>query len=85
MAEPTPEGIAIVTGAAGGIGRAVVQLLRARGYCIIAEDISPKVSELAEDTDGQVIPLQADVALTESARRGGPGRRPVRPAGRARQ
>jgi NAD(P)-dependent dehydrogenase (short-subunit alcohol dehydrogenase family) len=69
MVEPAPAGVAIVTGAAGGIGRAVVQLLRARGYAIVAEDISPRVSELATDADGQVIPLQADVARTESARR----------------
>jgi NAD(P)-dependent dehydrogenase (short-subunit alcohol dehydrogenase family) len=61
--------VALVTGAAGGIGRAVVQLLRARGYAIVAEDISPKVSELAADASGQVIPLEADVARTESARR----------------
>ena len=69
MVEPAPAGVAIVTGAAGGIGRAVVQLLRARGYSIVAEDISPRVTELAAEADGQVIPLQADVARTESARR----------------
>jgi NAD(P)-dependent dehydrogenase (short-subunit alcohol dehydrogenase family) len=61
--------VALVTGAAGGIGRAVVQLLRARGYAIVAEDISPAVTDLAVDGDGQVIPLEADVALSESARR----------------
>jgi NAD(P)-dependent dehydrogenase (short-subunit alcohol dehydrogenase family) len=64
-----PDQVAVVTGAAGGIGRAVVQLLVARGYAIIAEDISPTVSELAADADGQVVVLEADVALTESARR----------------
>jgi NAD(P)-dependent dehydrogenase (short-subunit alcohol dehydrogenase family) len=61
--------VALVTGAAGGIGRAVVQLLRGRGYAIVAEDISPKVSELAAGSGGQIVPLEADVALTESARR----------------
>lgn len=58
-----------MTGAAGGIGRAVVKLLLARGYAVVAEDISPKVAELAADASGQVVSLQADVALTESARR----------------
>lgn len=67
MTEPAAARVAIVTGAAGGIGRAVVGLLRARGYGIVAEDISPDVRDLGADE--HVIPLQADVALTESARR----------------
>jgi NAD(P)-dependent dehydrogenase (short-subunit alcohol dehydrogenase family) len=66
MSESRPERVAVVTGAAGGIGRAVLGLLRARGYAIIAEDIAPSVSELGADE--HVIPLQADVALSESAR-----------------
>jgi NAD(P)-dependent dehydrogenase (short-subunit alcohol dehydrogenase family) len=66
MTESEPAQVALVTGAAGGIGRAVVGLLRARGYAIVAEDISPAVIDLSADE--QVIPLQADVALTESAR-----------------
>ena len=57
----------MVTGAAGGIGRSVVGLLRARGYGIIAEDISADVSELGADQ--HIVPLQADVALSDSARR----------------
>jgi NAD(P)-dependent dehydrogenase (short-subunit alcohol dehydrogenase family) len=68
MAEPTTERVAIVTGAAGGIGRAVVGLLLARGYAVVAEDISPKVGELAHAAPGRVIAMEADVALTESAR-----------------
>jgi NAD(P)-dependent dehydrogenase (short-subunit alcohol dehydrogenase family) len=63
------ERVAVVTGAAGGIGRAVVGLLLARGYAIVAEDISPMVGELAADSHGVVVPLEADVSLTESARR----------------
>jgi NAD(P)-dependent dehydrogenase (short-subunit alcohol dehydrogenase family) len=66
MAE-SPAQVAIVTGAAGGIGRAVIRLLLARGYAIVAEDISPKVRELAAAAPGRVIPMEADVALTESA------------------
>jgi len=67
MAESGPERVALVTGAAGGIGQAVVSLLRARGYGIVAEDISPAVSELG--SDDMIVPLQADVSLTESAQR----------------
>ena len=66
MTDSAPQRVAIVTGAAGGIGRAVTGLLRERGYAIIAEDISPAVSDLAEPD--AVIPLQADVSLTDSAR-----------------
>jgi NAD(P)-dependent dehydrogenase (short-subunit alcohol dehydrogenase family) len=68
MAE-SPAQVAIVTGAAGGIGRAVVRLLLARGYAVVAEDISPKVRELARQpaAAGKVMALEADVALTESA------------------
>lgn len=67
MTESQAARVAVVTGAAGGIGRAVVSLLRNRGYAIIAEDIAANVGELGADEG--VIPLQADVALTESARR----------------
>jgi NAD(P)-dependent dehydrogenase (short-subunit alcohol dehydrogenase family) len=59
--------VALVTGAAGGIGRAVVDLLRARGYAVVAEDISPAVAELG--TDEYVVTVQADVAQSESAKR----------------
>lgn len=67
MAEPAPERVAIVTGAAGGIGRAVVGLLVARGYAVVAEDISRTVRELASAYPGTVMAMEADVALTESA------------------
>lgn len=67
MTEPAPERVAIVTGAAGGIGRAVVDLLVARGYAVVAEDISRRVLELATSHPGQVMALEADVALTGSA------------------
>jgi NAD(P)-dependent dehydrogenase (short-subunit alcohol dehydrogenase family) len=69
MAEPAPERVAIVTGAAGGIGRAVVGLLLARGYAVVAEDISPKIRRLAHQpaAAGKLIAMEADVALTESA------------------
>lgn len=56
-----------MTGAAGGIGRAVVGLLVARGYAVVAEDISPKVRGLATSHPGTVMAMEADVADTESA------------------
>lgn len=51
---------AVVTGAARGIGRSVVLRLRDAGYRVVAADISPTVTDLAEE--GRVLPLRADVA-----------------------
>src|SRR6266576_3595786 len=39
--------VAIVTGAASGIGRATVELLHARGAFVVAEDINPAVNNAA--------------------------------------
>ncbi|WP_213451880.1 SDR family NAD(P)-dependent oxidoreductase [Rhizomonospora bruguierae] len=50
---------AVVTGAAGGIGRCVVNRLRTANYRVIAVDVSPAVSDLAED--GRVVPVAADL------------------------
>jgi NAD(P)-dependent dehydrogenase (short-subunit alcohol dehydrogenase family) len=58
--------VAIVTGAAGGIGSEVVAQLRAAGASVVAEDIDPAVDELAED-DG-VATLCADAAQSDTAR-----------------
>ena len=52
---------AVVTGAARGIGRDVVVRLRAAGYRVVASDVSPAVTELAEDD--WVVPVVADVTL----------------------
>jgi len=52
---------AVVTGAAGGIGRSAVAQLRAAGYRVVAVDVAPEVAELAEPE--WVMPLVAD--LTE--------------------
>jgi NAD(P)-dependent dehydrogenase (short-subunit alcohol dehydrogenase family) len=41
--------VALITGAASGIGRATVELFHARGAKVIAEDINPGVEALARD------------------------------------
>jgi NAD(P)-dependent dehydrogenase (short-subunit alcohol dehydrogenase family) len=57
--------VAIVTGAAGGIGSEVVAQLRAAGVSVVAEDIDPGVEKLAQDG---VATLCADAAQADSAR-----------------
>ncbi|GGC85471.1 short-chain dehydrogenase [Chelatococcus reniformis] len=56
--------VALVTGAASGIGRATVELLHARGASIIAEDRDPHVVTLARPG---IVPLIADVTDESAA------------------
>jgi NAD(P)-dependent dehydrogenase (short-subunit alcohol dehydrogenase family) len=56
---------AIVTGATGGVGAATVAALRARGYGVIAVDVTGAPPEWSDD-DG-IVQLVADVALEASA------------------
>jgi NAD(P)-dependent dehydrogenase (short-subunit alcohol dehydrogenase family) len=69
MADPASEelagAVAIVTGAAGGVGRATVELLTARGARVVAEDIDPAVETL--EAEG-VATLRGDVAEPDTAR-----------------
>ncbi|WP_225768357.1 SDR family NAD(P)-dependent oxidoreductase [Inquilinus sp. Marseille-Q2685] len=58
--------IAIVTGAASGIGRAIAELLHARGAKVVAEDINPDVERLAGPG---IVPLVADVSKEDSAQK----------------
>lgn len=63
------ERVALVTGAAGGVGAALVELLAARGYAVVATDIAPEVEALRERVSGSVLPLVGDVADSASAGR----------------
>ncbi|GGP85994.1 SDR family NAD(P)-dependent oxidoreductase [Saccharothrix coeruleofusca] len=74
-AEPTPphdQGaelagrVAVVTGAARGIGKATVAWLHACGAHVLACDLRPEVRELATEFDG-VATLVGDVSLEETA------------------
>ncbi|MBK1868499.1 SDR family NAD(P)-dependent oxidoreductase [Aestuariivirga sp. YIM B02566] len=56
--------VAIVTGAASGIGRAIAELLHARGAKVVAEDINPEVEALAKPG---MVPFVADVSREDSA------------------
>jgi NAD(P)-dependent dehydrogenase (short-subunit alcohol dehydrogenase family) len=58
--------VAIVTGAASGIGKATAILLYERGCKVIAEDYNEEVSKLAEEFEGMVT-LVADVTEEDSA------------------
>jgi NAD(P)-dependent dehydrogenase (short-subunit alcohol dehydrogenase family) len=58
--------VALVTGAASGIGRAIAELLHARGAKVVAEDIEAGVETLAAPG---LVPLVADITCDGSAER----------------
>ena len=60
--------VAIVTGAASGIGRATALLFAARGAQVIGEDINPAVKELSSNSE-RILPFVGDVASEVSAKR----------------
>ena len=47
-------GTYIVTGAAGGVGRASVEALVARGDRVVAEDIDPAVEALSSESVDEI-------------------------------
>jgi NAD(P)-dependent dehydrogenase (short-subunit alcohol dehydrogenase family) len=60
--------VAIVTGAASGIGRATATLFNSRGASVVAEDIKPEVDELARDNE-RIATIVGDVSSEETAKR----------------
>jgi NAD(P)-dependent dehydrogenase (short-subunit alcohol dehydrogenase family) len=56
--------VAIVTGAAGGVGRATTERMLEHGAHVVAVDLSPGVHELAGDN---VAAVEGDVTLVETA------------------
>jgi NAD(P)-dependent dehydrogenase (short-subunit alcohol dehydrogenase family) len=60
--------VAIVTGAASGIGRATARLLHERGASVVAEDIKPEVNELTRDNE-RIATIVGDVSNEETAKR----------------
>lgn len=52
---------ALVTGAAGFVGRHVTAALVERGYRVDALDIDPKVAQIKDPFDSRVLPLHMDV------------------------
>ena len=59
------EKVAIVTGAAGGIGRSALRLFVAHGVQVVAEDINLAVNDLAQA--GKVVSLVGDVGEEATA------------------
>ncbi|OBL15314.1 short-chain dehydrogenase [Mycobacterium sp. 1245499.0] len=58
--------VAIVTGAASGIGRAITRQLIEYGVNVVAEDINPAIEHLYSDID-TVVPLVGDVGQENTA------------------
>jgi NAD(P)-dependent dehydrogenase (short-subunit alcohol dehydrogenase family) len=59
--------VAVVTGAAGGIGSAVVEQLRAAGASVVAEDIDPAVQDLEADGVAALVGDAAQAATAKAA------------------
>ncbi len=58
----------LVTGAAGGIGRAVAEGFAAAGASLVIVDMNPAIQAVAEEIGGDVTALQCDIADGEAVR-----------------
>ncbi|GAB3119354.1 SDR family NAD(P)-dependent oxidoreductase [Glaciibacter psychrotolerans] len=60
--------VAIVTGAAAGLGRDIAERLHSEGYRIVASDISPRVHEAFGQaaTAGTLVTIEADAGAADS-------------------
>jgi NAD(P)-dependent dehydrogenase (short-subunit alcohol dehydrogenase family) len=58
--------VAIVTGAASGVGRETTRLLAERGASVVAVDVAASVTELEDE---RVAPLEGDASSAETAER----------------
>ena len=67
FAEEFAEKVVIVTGANGGIGRALVETLLRRGASIVAQDLDPAVEHFGGDS-ARVVPVVGDVSDAMVAR-----------------
>ena len=72
--------VALVTGGASGIGRAVVERFVAEGYRVGVADVDTKgLATLAESLGERVVTVEADIATIEATRP--PYREPSRRSG----
>ena len=62
--------VCIITGAASGFGRAMVQTFAEEGARILAIDISDRVDELKKEVDGEIYTFKADVSNPEQVAAG---------------
>ncbi|MGO2241096.1 MAG: SDR family NAD(P)-dependent oxidoreductase [Halomonas sp.] len=60
--------VAIVTGAAGGVGSALVKLLADRGASVVAEDVKAEVEELEQYSE-RIVTLTGDLSEEQTATR----------------
>ena len=60
--------VALVTGAASGIGRAIVERFATEGASVLAVDIDSSVAEVSEQAAGDVASFTVDVANTSAVR-----------------
>lgn len=62
--------VAIVTGGASGIGRAIGELFFEKGARVVLVDIKPDVAEIAQNIGGaRALGIQADITKKRNGRR----------------